>query len=89
MISNPNGSVSHGQDNNPPTSGFELMHTPSYKVLDFFRRDFCPLPGIGPFGFGRGRVQGGGRLGLLLCRSGVFAPKHSRKEGHVGNATKN
>lgn len=81
-------SIFHGQDiNPPPTSGLELMHTPSYKVLDFFRRNFCPLPRIGPFGFRRGRVDGRGRLDLLLCRSGVLAPKDAREEGHVGNAT--
>lgn len=79
--------VFHGQDiNPPPTSGLELMHTPSYKVLDFFRRDLCPLPRIGPFGLRGGRVDRG-RFDLLLCRSGVFAPEHPRKEGHVGNAT--
>ena len=65
------------------------MHTPSYKVLDFFGRDFCPLPCIGPFGFRGARVDGRGRLGLLLCRRGVLAPKDARKEGHVGNATDN
>lgn len=80
--------VFHGQDINPPTSSLELMHTPSYKVLDFFRRNLCPLPRIGPFGLRGGCVDRGG-LGLLLCRSGVLAPKHPRKERHVGNATNN
>lgn len=88
MISNPTHhamSVSHGRVGNPPlTSGLELMHAPSYQVLDLFWGDLCPLPRIGPFRLRRARVERRGRFSLLLRRSGVLAPKHPRKEGHVG-----
>jgi hypothetical protein len=62
------------------------MHTASHQLLNFLRRDLCPLPGIGPFGLRGNGVYGGGRLWLFLCR-GLFT-KDSRKEGHFdGNAT--
>ena len=76
----------HGQNgNSEPTSGLEFMHTASHQVLDFLRRDLCPLPRIGPFGLCRSGAYGGGRLWLFLGR-GVFTTKDSRKEGHDGNA---
>lgn len=56
------------------TSGLEFMHTASHQVLDFLRRDLCPLPGVGPFGFRGGGVDDGGGVGLFL-HIGVFAPE--------------
>lgn len=63
------------------------MYTAFDQVLNFLRRDLCPLPRVRPFGPRRGWIWGSGRLRLFLCHWGVFTTKDPRKERHVGNAT--